>query len=152
MKKVRLVTCPDHPSFPGTGWSSHPSAIGGSSFWPSCFPGRYFRFPAGVETPGPGFEEWIVSAPEADLAAGKWSLELVFSEMIRLGVRPGRVGGLAALAPEAAKWLVQTLLDSGRGIRTNGAFGDESYACSARCGIARGASRAALADIESEEK
>ena len=152
MKKVRFVTRPDHPSFPGTGWSSHPSSTGGSSFWPTCFPGRYFRFPAGVETPGPGFEEWIISAPAAELAAGSWSLELVFSEMIRLGVRPGRVGSLASLAPEAATWLVQTLLDSGREIRTNGAFNDESYACSVRSAIARTTSRSALAEIESEQK
>lgn len=68
--------------------------------------------------------------------------------MIRLGVRPAHVAGLASLAPEAAKWLVQTLLDSEGEIRTNGAFNDESYACSARSAIARVASMAALADIK----
>ena len=152
MQKVRLVSRPDHPSHFGTGQSSHPSVTGGSTFWPSCFPGRYFRFPSGVGIPEPGFEEWIISASAAELAAGKWSLELVFSELIRLGARPGHVGSLAALAPEAAKWLVQNLLDSGNECRTNGSFSNKGYACSARSAIARAAATATIADIESEEK
>ena len=152
MKKVRLVTRPDHPSFPGTGWSSHPAATGGSTFWRSYFPGRYFRFPAGVETPGPGFEEWILSAPAAELAAGKWSLELVFSELLRLGARPGRVSGLAALAPEAAKWLLKNLTDAENDLRQRVILDAESYAAAVRSAIARATARTVLADIESEQK
>ena len=76
----------------------------------------------------------------------------MFSELLRIGARPGRVSGLAGLAPEAAKWLLKNLTDAEKDFQQKVIFDAESYAAAVRSALARATARSALAEIESEEK